>query len=481
MEKYTTEKPLGAGNYGEVSLVRSISSGALFVAKRINLQSKTPQQRKEAENEVRTMSRLNHPNIVGFVEAFVADETLHIIMEYADGTDLEQELISHCKHKRFLTEDKIMYYFVQISLGLRQLHKQHLLHRDLKSANVFLTSNKSVKLGDFGFAKQLNYTMALTTTVCGTPYYFSPELCQKLPYNNKSDVWSLGVILYEMINLQKPFEAKSLQELRKRVVAEEPLPFTATHISPELKDLCLWLLRKSSSARPSVEAVLQSPYVRKYLSKFSAYMQQQQQLEAKKASDIAKEHPRAPNEPRMTEQAPRPTTSSSSPPPLQGGTQKMIVDKNAFRAGPPPPSSAPPVPHAPTAPPAASLYSRAVPDGRDVVSNQCPIEIVGELTHALIAEEGCKALRNDVEEVLKYEDVDEAIGEAETDEERQLREQLGDRFVKCIELALRLAELPSTSVEADQILKQLLALLGSKEYLLPDVQKVATFFEVNPS
>lgn len=497
MEKYTVEKQLGAGNYGECSLVRSKKSGTQYALKRIDLSTKSPAQQKEAENEVKTMSKLNHPNIIQFVEAFVEHNALCIVMEFADGSDLEHELIEACEKRRYISEDRIMSVFVQIALGLRQLHKQHLLHRDLKSANVFLTSTGAVKLGDFGFAKQLNYTMALASTVCGTPYYFSPELCQRLPYNNKSDVWSLGVILYEMINLQKPFEAKNLPELRKRVVTEEPAPFTATHVSAELKELCMLLLRKSSAARPSVDAVLQTPFVRKYLAKFAEQLQKMQAQQAERVASLAAEHPRKATDPSYEQAA----LSPPVPQPVQGvndtkNMQKGVFDRAAFlkaqKQGTPLDDNVLVVPTVHTtiqaqaqqqnAAQSTVLFNResTLPDARKVVSNNCPITVVAELTTAMTQEQDCKALQNDLKEVMSSFEVEDVIGEAESDEERMLREELGDQvFARVIELALRLQECEH-GPRADATYKELLAKLGSKQYLLADVQRVASFFEVDP-
>ena len=99
--------------------------------------------------------------------------------------------------------------FCQILLAVRHIHEKKILHRDLKSGNIFLTSTGQVKLGDFGIAKSLCSTLDKAKTFIGTPYYFSPEVIMSKPYSFKSDIWSLGVLLYEMSFLKMPFEAKS--------------------------------------------------------------------------------------------------------------------------------------------------------------------------------------------------------------------------------------------------------------------------------
>ena len=114
---------------------------------------------------------------------------------------------------RLLPESQILDWFVQLCLALKHVHDRKILHRDLKSQNVFLTANGMVKLGDFGIAKVLRNTKEFAKTQIGTPYYLSPEICNGQRYNNKSDIWSLGILLFEMSALKQPFSGRSLQQL----------------------------------------------------------------------------------------------------------------------------------------------------------------------------------------------------------------------------------------------------------------------------
>lgn len=476
MENYVEAKPIAAGNYGSVSLVRCKRTNVQYGMKKIDWSNKTKAQQQESRNEVEVMRQLDHPNIVRFIDAFVENNMLHIVMEYADAMDLEKYLVDKLRRREAVAEGTIMRIFVQIALGLRTLHKQHLLHRDLKSANVFLTKSGGVKLGDFGFAKQLGYTLALASTVCGTPYYFSPELCQKTPYNNKADVWSLGVVLYEMINLRKPFEAKNLPELRKRVVSEEPAPFVATHISNDLKVLCLSMLTKNNTKRPSVDQVLRTPYVRQWLISLGANLEQQQAGYSQKAAALIAAYPRQPNEPAYT------TT------PQQGksaGGGKITFDRAA-------------VAHAiqgteveiesktngAKGASTEQLHHRILPDARQKVSNDCPIDIVCELQGYLEMVESLERLRADICEVTTTDVaardvVSDAIGEAETPEERRVRIGLGEDFVRAVELTLLMAEAAPESPEAETHQQELIRLLGDRQHLMLDLQRVAMQFELD--
>lgn len=113
----------------------------------------------------------------------------------------------------YFSEDLVLSWFTQICLALKHCHDRKILHRDLKSQNIFLTKKNIVKLGDFGIARVLSNTGSKAKTVVGTPYYLSPEIIESHPYSFKSDVWSLGVLLFEMCALQPPFNATSLHQL----------------------------------------------------------------------------------------------------------------------------------------------------------------------------------------------------------------------------------------------------------------------------
>lgn len=119
---------------------------------------------------------------------------------------------------QYWSEDHVLNWFTQICLALKHVHDRKILHRDLKSQNIFLTKNNMIKLGDFGIARVLSETKSKAKTVVGTPYYLSPEIIQSKPYSFKSDIWSLGVLLYEMCALQPPFNAQSLHQLARKII-----------------------------------------------------------------------------------------------------------------------------------------------------------------------------------------------------------------------------------------------------------------------
>ncbi|XP_010634933.1 serine/threonine-protein kinase Nek3 isoform X2 [Fukomys damarensis] len=252
MDNYMVMRVIGAGSFGRALLVQQESSNRMFAMKEIRLPksfSDTQNSRKEAV----LLAKMKHPNIVAFKESFEAEGHLYIVMEYCDGGDLMQK-IKQQKGKLF-PEDMILNWFTQMCLGVNHIHKKRVLHRDIKSKNVFLTQSGKVKLGDFGSARLLSSPMAFACTYVGTPYYVPPEIWENLPYNNKSDIWSLGCILYELCTLKHPFQANSWKNLILKICqgSIRPLP---SHYSYELRYLIKQMFKRNFSQRPSATTLL---------------------------------------------------------------------------------------------------------------------------------------------------------------------------------------------------------------------------------
>jgi NIMA (never in mitosis gene a)-related kinase len=175
---------------------------------------------------VRILASINHPNVIAYKDAFFEDSTssLCIIMEYADGGDLLQLISSHKKKGTLVSEKTIWAYFIQMVNGIKALHDLKICHRDIKCANVFYTKDGVIKLGDLNVSKIAGKGMLHTQT--GTPYYASPEVWKDKPYDHRSDIWSLGCVLYELVTLLPPFRAQNMNGLYTKVLkgAYEPIP-----------------------------------------------------------------------------------------------------------------------------------------------------------------------------------------------------------------------------------------------------------------
>ncbi|XP_067928764.1 serine/threonine-protein kinase Nek8-like isoform X2 [Watersipora subatra] len=216
----------------------------------------TKEERIAALNEVKVLSILNHPNIIKYYENFLEQAALMIVMEYAEGGTLFEFLQTSTK---LIEEVEILKYFTQLLLAVQHFHSKQILHRDLKTQNVLLDkTRKVVKIVDFGISKVLTKSNAFS--VVGTPCYISPELCEGKPYNQKSDIWALGCILYEITTLKKAFEAPSLPALIMKIMRGTFAP-PAEHYSQELKDLILNLLQLDPDMRPSANQLMAKPIV----------------------------------------------------------------------------------------------------------------------------------------------------------------------------------------------------------------------------
>ncbi|XP_062922107.1 uncharacterized protein LOC134355712 isoform X4 [Mobula hypostoma] len=245
---------VGKGAYGTAVLYRKKDDDSLVILKEINMHELNHIERQRALNEVKVLSMLDHPNIINYYDSFEEDGVLMIEMEYAEGGTLAQYL---AQQDRELEELEILNLFHQMVAATCYLHEHNVLHRDLKTANLFLTKEGEVKLGDFGVAK-LMMTGSEAHTILGTPYYISPEICEGKCYNDKSDIWSLGCILYEMACRQRTFEGTNLPAVVNKIMKGQFAPITNNY-SPEFKGLVMDMLQKEPQYRPSAHELL---YVR---------------------------------------------------------------------------------------------------------------------------------------------------------------------------------------------------------------------------
>ncbi|KAH8054327.1 serine/threonine kinase [Aureococcus anophagefferens] len=268
MEGFDVLKVLGSGSFGRAMLCRDRRSGEEVVVKEIKCED--AKALAEAKSEADLMAQHEHSNICRYVASF-ADEPsqkFYLVMEYADGGDLAGAINRRRSAGRYWPEADAMSIFVMCLVAVRHCHAKRIVHRDIKAANVFLTKAGVVKLGDFGVSKRLRGregATVLAQTQVGTPYYLSPEIFEGQAYGFKSDVWSLGVLLYEVLALKVPFEARSMAALCRLVTgAKDPKPLPPAY-SQQAAALVKQLLARPSR-RPSADRVLRtSDYVRSHV------------------------------------------------------------------------------------------------------------------------------------------------------------------------------------------------------------------------
>ncbi|XP_042307932.1 serine/threonine-protein kinase Nek4 isoform X2 [Sceloporus undulatus] len=264
--EYAFVRAVGKGSYGEVSLAKHHRDSKQYVIKRLNLKHASRRERKAAEQEAQLLSQLKHPNIVTYRESWEGEDGfLYIVMGFCEGGDMYHKLKE--QKGQLLPESQVVEWFVQIAMALQYLHEKHILHRDLKTQNVFLTRSNIIKVGDLGIARVLENQYDMASTLIGTPYYMSPELFSNKPYNYKSDVWALGCCAYEMATLKHAFNAKDMNSLVYRII-EGKLPPMPKDYSIQLKELIRTMLSKKPEERPSVRSILRQPYIKHQISLF---------------------------------------------------------------------------------------------------------------------------------------------------------------------------------------------------------------------
>ncbi|EDO49138.1 predicted protein, partial [Nematostella vectensis] len=264
MNRYQKIDIIGKGTFGSAWLVESRQSKRLYALKELNATAMPSEDRHLALNEVKILSTLKHRNIVRYRDAFEETGRFYIVMEYAEGGDL------HTKIKQAVepfSSERILNWLAQLLLALKHIHGQNILHRDLKTQNIFLTKDDVVKIGDFGIARILDSTCDHARTTVGTPYYLSPEICQRQPYNNKSDIWALGCVLYELTTRTHPFTADNLTNLVVKILHGNYPPIPRFY-GPLLEDLVAVMLKINPADRPSAKQLIYVPGLTPYIDKY---------------------------------------------------------------------------------------------------------------------------------------------------------------------------------------------------------------------
>lgn len=251
---FTIVKQLGKGSYGTVFKVKRVSDGNSYALKMVDLSTMNQRQREDSVNEIRIMASITSPFIIKFHEATIQDHRLFIVTDYAKLGDLSNLIARRKLKRRPFKEDVIWRFMLQVLEGLRVLHDRGIVHRDLKSANILLSAPDLFKIGDLGISTVLQQRQ-LAKTQIGTPMYLAPEVWKKRPYNSKCDIWSLGVLLYEMATFTYPFNARNARDLSVKVCNSKPPPMRVDY-SRDLTRVIQLMLTHNPVQRPSVHELL---------------------------------------------------------------------------------------------------------------------------------------------------------------------------------------------------------------------------------
>ncbi|KAF9143256.1 G2-specific serine/threonine protein kinase [Mortierella sp. GBA39] len=306
MDGYESLESIGSGSFGLIRKVRRRADGKILARKEIDYRKMTTKEKEQLVAEVNILKDLKHPNIVQFLERVIDREHcfIYILMEYCEGGDLAAVIKRHRESSTPIPEEFVWNIMVQLIMALHECHHgtttneethqvtpRPILHRDLKPDNVFLDGKHNVKLGDFGLSRSLtNPQKAFAQTYVGTPFYMSPELIGEFTYDAKSDIWSLGCVIYELCALQPPFLADTQAQLSARI-KEGRVQSLPGNYTQELNQIVKWMLQVNSRKRPTTKELLNDSQIKKVqrgleLTRRTEDLQVRAQLQATREADI---------------------------------------------------------------------------------------------------------------------------------------------------------------------------------------------------
>jgi serine/threonine protein kinase len=244
VDNFALLEEVGSGQYGKVFRGQHIKTGENFAVKCISLDKfrRVPKLDEFTNNEIKVLSKLVHPNIVRFFDKLKTANNIYMIYEFCNGGTLETLI-----YKSNIPLNKCLDYFDQLVQGFKVIAKENILHRDIKPSNVLVHNTDIIKIADFGFCKSLFGELEMTKTMVGSPIYMAPELLRGMEYSQKADVWSLGVLLYEMLFKCCPFEEKNIPNLIS-LIERQDLRFPKT-IPENIKSLLRGMLAKDHHRR----------------------------------------------------------------------------------------------------------------------------------------------------------------------------------------------------------------------------------------
>ena len=259
-DNYDYKEIIGKGMYAKVYKALNKEENKYYAIKCLNFKDITEKERLSIETEVNLLKKLKHPNIVLYKDSFIDKENnLNIVTTFCEGGDMYKKIFR--EKNNYFEEDQIKKWLVQLLLGLSYIHDKQIVHRDIKTKNIFVQNEHTLRIGDFGIAKIFNQAQTMNKIV-GTPLYMAPECFkQSKKYNYKSDIWSLGCCVFEMCNLKHAFEGQFFPAVSVKISEGKRAPLNKRY-SRELKELVDGMLDLKPRHRPTIANILERPFMR---------------------------------------------------------------------------------------------------------------------------------------------------------------------------------------------------------------------------
>lgn len=253
-EKFIIKSKIGNGSFGEVMKVLSNKNNKNYVVKIMQI-DENDIKIKYALNEYLALKECHHPNILKYKQIFKQNKnnikTINIVVEYADNGNLQEKLNQNIKENKNFEENILIYYLIQICLALSYFNKKHIIHRNIKPSNIFLTKSNIIKIGDLCLSKRYKQNLELQkqNSIAGTLFYISPEMNKNRIYNGKTDIYSLGKTFLKLINCLD-------------------LANNSEMYSEDFLNLINFLLNEDPNERPSADEILQNSFIQKKMKEF---------------------------------------------------------------------------------------------------------------------------------------------------------------------------------------------------------------------
>ena len=267
MENYEFLGNIGQGMSGKVYKAKHKKENRFYAIKKLNFNEINEKERIAIQDEVNLLKQLKHPNIVTYKDSFFdKDNCLNIVMVFCEMGDMYTKIRK--QKGEYFPEETILLWIAQLCLALSYVHDKQILHRDIKTQNIFIQNEHTIRIGDFGIAKGYNQNQDLGGSLIGTPLYMAPEVYNSSKkYSFRSDIWSLGCCIFEMCNLKNAFEAKSWNAVFVKVNKGQRAQLNSRY-SPDMKNLVDSMLSVNGKNRPTIASILEKPFMKPVVGKY---------------------------------------------------------------------------------------------------------------------------------------------------------------------------------------------------------------------